>query len=270
MDQKQLIEALLPICQRASDAILEVYQRDDLSVETKQDSSPVTAADLAAHQIILQGLTDLTPDIPQLSEESVIPNSERLSWNRFWCIDPLDGTKEFIQRNGEFTINIALIENNRPILGIIFIPVSGTAYWGGIDTGAWKKLPEHPPAQIRSRPLSEELVIASSRRHGQDKNARLLKPIQHQFRHIKNKGMGSSLKMCLIAEGVADFYPRLFPTSEWDTAAAQAIVEAAGGRLVDARSLAPLTYNQRQSLENPSFYVCGDPQFPLEEIQLRN
>lgn len=148
------------------------------------------------------------------------------------------------------------------------MPLTGTAYWGSLELGAWKQKTGEPAAQIRSRPLGDELVVAASRRHGQEANANLLKPIQDRFRLVENLGIGSSLKMCLIAEGRADFYPRLFPTSEWDTAAAQAIVEAAGGRLVNARNLQPLTYNARESLENPYFFACGDPQFPLEELRL--
>jgi 3'(2'), 5'-bisphosphate nucleotidase len=268
-DHKQLIQSLLLTCEQASKAIMRVYESDDFSIRTKQDDSPVTEADIAAHEIIQQSLNTLTPSIPQLSEEDTsISFEQRQQWGQFWCIDPLDGTKEFIHRNDEFTINIALIENHKPILGIIYVPVTKTAYWGSTEIGAWKKTEGNSAAHIRSRPLGQELIIAASRRHGQEANENLLKPIQHHFKHVKNKGIGSSLKMCLIAEGVADFYPRLFPTSEWDTAAAQAIVEAAGGRLVNAKNLQPLAYNQRESLENPYFYVCGDPQFPLEEIAL--
>lgn len=269
-DHQQLIDQLLTICKRASDAIMQVYQLSDFNIQSKQDQSPVTAADLAAHEIIRQGLQELTPDIPQLSEEDCELSAEqRRQWPLFWCIDPLDGTKEFIQRNDEFTINIALIQDHQPVLGIIYVPVTQIAYWGSEQLGAWKQKGDEAPARIRSRPLGQELVVAASRRHGIAENANLLKPIEHQFRQVNSYGIGSSLKMCLIAEGVADFYPRLFPTSEWDTAAAQAILEAAGGRLVNASNLRPLSYNHRDSLENPFFYACGDPQFPLEEIRFR-
>ncbi len=271
MEQQSLIDALITICQQAGDAILDIYEQPDHQVRSKADHSPVTAADLAAHEIIRAGLTTLTPAIPQLSEEDTqISTEQRLVWSEFWCIDPLDGTKEFINRNGEFTVNIALIKQGKPVLGIIYSPVLRTFYWGGTEISAWKQLPEQSPAQIRSRPLGNELIITASRRHGVEANDNLLKPIEYRFRQVRNRGMGSSLKMCLIAEGVADFYPRLFPTSEWDTAAAQAIVEAAGGKLVNARNLEPLSYNQRESLENPFFFVCGDPQFPLEEIRLKS
>ena len=262
-----LIKSLLQTCKQAADAILAIYQQGDLSVEHKSDDSPLTQADLASHRIINAALNSLTPDIAQLSEEACdIPFAERSQWPRYWCIDPLDGTKEFIQGNGEFTINIALIEHGQPILGIIYTPATHTAYWGSVEFGAWKQNHGEQPIQIRSRPLAQQLTVIGSRRHVSDSGENLLQPIEQRFEHIATKEMGSSLKMCLIAEGAADFYPRLFPTSEWDTAAAQAIVEAAGGILVAAKTLTPLTYNQRPSLINPDFVVCGDPQFPLEEL----
>ncbi|WP_231867923.1 3'(2'),5'-bisphosphate nucleotidase CysQ [Neptuniibacter marinus] len=271
MNHQQLIKSLIPLCQQAGAAIMQVYEHKDFAIDTKQDQSPVTSADLAAHEIIQQGLLALTPNIPQLSEEGkAVSFKQRQQWNRFWCIDPLDGTKEFIQGNDEFTVNIALIENNKPVLGIIYVPVSKTCYWGSTQLQAKKQINGQHSIHIRSRPLGQELVIAASRRHGEDNNDGLLKQLYKHFRHVHNHAMGSSLKMCLIAEGVADFYPRLYPTSEWDTAAAQAIVEAAGGRLVNATNLQPLAYNEQESLENPFFYVCGDPQFPLEEITLRD
>ena len=269
MNHKKLIKSLLPLCEQASEAIMQIYTSKDFAIRIKQDCSPVTKADLAAHDIIQKGLLDLTPEIPQLSEEDESTTfKQRQQWDRFWCIDPLDGTKEFIQQNGEFTINIALIEHHQPVLGIIYVPTTKTAYWGSTQLPAHKQINGQRSAQIRSRPLGQELIIAASRRHGQTRNDALLKPLYKYFRRVHNQAVGSSLKMCLIAEGVADFYPRLFPTSEWDTAAAQAIVEAAGGRLVNATSLQPLAYNEQESLENPFFYVCGDPQFPLEEVAL--
>ncbi|MFW1678059.1 3'(2'),5'-bisphosphate nucleotidase CysQ [Pontibacter sp. JAM-7] len=268
IDHATLIEPLLEICQQAAKAILAVYRQPDFAVQTKSDHSPVTAADLQAHQIIHQGLLRLTPEIPQLSEEAAdIPASERQQWPLFWCIDPLDGTKEFIQRNGEFTINIALIENNAPVLGVIYIPMSDTAFWGSRQLGAFKHEPGRETAHIRSRLLSDKLIVAESRRHGQTANAALLKPVQQQFRHIDSLHAGSALKFCLLAEGKADIYPRLFPTSEWDTAAGQALLEAAGGSLVNADTLQPLSYNQRNTLQNPSFFAVADPLFPLELLQ---
>lgn len=268
MDTSLLVPDLIRISEEAGTAIMEVYQRPDFDIETKHDDSPVTAADLAAHQIIADGLNRLNPTIPQLSEEaSEISFANRRHWPLYWCIDPLDGTKEFIRRNGEFTVNIALIENGNPLFGVIHLPAHGITYWGGQRIGAWKQEADGTVHSIRSRPLGRELVVTASRRHGQERNAQLMSDLSTRFDRVTSLASGSSWKMCLIAEGKADFYPRLFPTSEWDTAAAQAIVEAAGGVLVDVARLEPLRYNQRKSLENPSFYVAGDPDFPLQMLQ---
>ncbi|MGB0466998.1 MAG: 3'(2'),5'-bisphosphate nucleotidase CysQ [Pontibacterium sp.] len=269
MDIRPLLPDLKKICLDAGQAIMAVYQRPDFDVQTKGDNSPVTAADLAAHLIIKERLAVLTPDIPQLSEEDTsISDDVRLSWTRLWCIDPLDGTKEFIRRNDEFTVNIALIEKGQPIFGIIHLPATGITYWGGHQLGAWKQENDGVAQAIHSRTLGPALTVTASRRHGQDENDLLLKALSQYFNPVENITHGSSLKMCLIAEGLADFYPRLFPTSEWDTAAAQAIVEAAGGLLIDAQTRVPLSYNQRSSLLNPFFYVVGDPAFPFHTLGL--
>lgn len=262
------LDALKQISRDAGAAILEVYQRDDFDVQRKGDNSPLTAADLAAHHIIEQGLSALTPDLPRLSEEAAdIPFSSRQHWQRYWCIDPLDGTKEFINRNGEFTVNIALIDQHQPVFGIIYVPISDELYWGD-HNGAWKQTGQAAAERIHCRALGDQLTLIASRRHGQEKNSALLGPLTSRFSQVETVNKGSSVKMCLIAEGQADIYPRLFPTSEWDTAASQAIIEAAGGQLVDARSLQPLRYNRRESLENPWFVVIGDPTFPLTQLQL--
>jgi len=267
LDDAQLAR-LKQIAIDAGTAILSVYQRDDFEIQRKGDDSPLTAADLAAHKIIQQGLQALTPDIPQLSEEAAdIPFETRQGWQRYWCIDPLDGTKEFINRNGEFTVNIALIDNHRSIFGMIYVPVTDELYWGG-DGEAWKQTGNSPAQPIRCRTVSQQLTLIASRRHGQDKNVSLLAELEGRFTQVETVNKGSSVKMCLIAEGQADLYPRLFPTSEWDTAAAQAIVEAAGGVLLNANTLQPLRYNQRESLENPWFIVAGDPDFPLDKLQI--
>lgn len=265
-NHQQLFDGLLPICEEAGKAIMQLYQNEEIDIKTKGDSSPVTAADMAAHNIIQQGLHNLTPDIEQLSEEDP-DKADRLKWERLWCIDPLDGTKAFINHTDEFTINIALIEENRPVLGFIYAPVSQIAYWGCMGKGAWKKLPNESPARIFSRPLPKDIVVAASHRHDPVAHDDLLKPVLDNFGQVDRKIMGSALKMCLIAEGIVDFYPRLKPTSEWDTAAGQAIIEASGGYLVNAYSLEPLSYNCRDTLENPAFFAYGDPQFPLEELQ---
>lgn len=262
------LETLKQISRDAGQAILDIYQRDDFDIQHKGDNSPLTAADLAAHQIIEQGLSALTPEWPQLSEEAAdIPFSTRQHWQRYWCIDPLDGTKEFINRNGEFTVNIALIDQHQPVFGIIYVPVSDELYWGDRN-GAWKQTGQNNAERIHCRVLGEQLTLIASRRHGQKKNDALLGPLVGRFNKVNTVNKGSSVKMCLIAEGQADIYPRLFPTSEWDTAASQAIIEAAGGQLVDAHTLHPLRYNLSDSLENPWFIVIGDPAFPLAQLQL--
>ena len=247
-------QQLLDIARAAGQAILEVYHQD-FSVEQKGDSSPLTAADLASHRIIMQGLTELEPDTPILSEEGAdIPYATRSQWRRYWLIDPLDGTREFVKRNGEFTVNIALIEQGRPVLGVVHVPVSGISYLGQAGQGACKIDPDGTvhPIQVRGK-RQAKAQVAGSRSHAGDSLKRFLERLgDHEI-----VSMGSSLKLCLVAEGIADIYPRLGPTSEWDTAAAQAVVEAAGGMVTDTQ-LEPLRYNTKESLLNPFFLVFGD------------
>ncbi len=253
LDLQPLIEPVSALARNAGQAILEIYEAG-FTITDKADQTPLTDADLAAHRAITEGLSALTPEIPILSEESdSIPFEERRQWQRYWLIDPLDGTREFIKRNGEFTVNIALIEEQQPILGVIQVPVNGILYYGWRDGGAWKQLPDEPPRQIHARhPSDEQLVVAGSRSHGNEVITRFLEKIgSHRI-----FPMGSSLKSCLIAEGKADLYPRLGPTSEWDTAAAQCIVEEAGGRITDT-AMKPLRYNTKESLLNPHFFVFG-------------
>ncbi len=250
---QQLVTPITTLATAAGDRILEFYQ-EGFSVAHKDDHTPLTDADLAAHNTLIAGLQQLTPELPILSEESEsIPFAERNRWSRYWLIDPLDGTREFIKGNGEFTVNIALIEENRPILGVIQVPVNHILYFAWQGGGAWKQLPDEPPQRIEARtPPPEQLVVAGSRSHQSEKVLHFLDQIgSHRI-----FPMGSSLKSCLVAEGRADLYPRLGPTSEWDTAAAQCIVEEAGGRLVDS-TMQPLRYNTRNSLLNPHFIVCG-------------
>ena len=262
-----LIQPLLQIARDAGDAIMEIYRQDDHGIEEKSDNSPLTRADMAAHRIIEQGLTALTPDIPQLSEESTeIAFSERSQWQRYWLIDPLDGTKEFIRRNDEFTVNIALIDNHQPVLGVICLPVSGICYFGSDNGGAWKQKPGQAPIMIQTRPHNSPLKVLASRRHKTDKETPVLQRLTEQFGTLQKDNYGSSLKMCVIAEGLADIYPRLYPTCEWDTAAAQAIVEAAGGLILDDQ-LQPLRYNTKESLINPDFFVLGDTAFPVNLLK---
>jgi 3'(2'), 5'-bisphosphate nucleotidase len=247
-------QQLLDIARAAGQAILEVYHRD-FSVEQKDDDSPLTAADLASNRLIVQRLGQLDPDIPILSEEGAdIPYQTRSRWQRYWLIDPLDGTREFVKRNGEFTVNIALIEDGRPVAGVVHVPVTGVSYLGQSGRGAWKIGPQGEAVPIRVRDHRRATAqVAGSRSHAGDSLKRFLERLgDHEI-----VSMGSSLKLCLVAEGVADIYPRLGPTSEWDTAAAQAVGEAAGGMVTDTR-LRPLRYNTKESLLNPHFLVFGD------------
>jgi 3'(2'), 5'-bisphosphate nucleotidase len=248
------LDDLLQLAHQAGDAILAIYNTD-FEVEHKQDNSPLTAADTAAHHLIVSTLEKLTPDIPVLSEESSkVPFSTRQQWQRYWLIDPLDGTREFVKRNGEFTVNIALIEGQIPTLGVVHAPVLGTTYYGVRGEGAWKMEADRPARSIRvTDQCAKPVRVAGSRSHAGDSLLRFLEQLgDHEL-----VSMGSSLKLCLVAEGKADIYPRLGPTSEWDTAAAQAVVEAAGGR-VTTLDMQPLEYNTKDSLLNPYFLVFGD------------
>lgn len=258
MDDAQL-KALLPeiagIARRAGDAILRVYARE-FDVASKADDSPVTAADIASHDVIVEALAGLTPDVPVLSEEdSGVPFETRSSWRDYWLVDPLDGTKEFVSRNGEFTVNIALVSDHAPVLGVVQVPVSGACYLGVVGHGASLGQDGNPPAPIQVRiPHGEPIVVVGSRSHANPKLQEYLKGLGD----YEMVSMGSSLKCCLVAEGRADFYPRLGHTFEWDTAAAHAVVAAAGGRLVTLDG-SPLEYNRKDSLLNPEFLVIGDP-----------
>jgi 3'(2'), 5'-bisphosphate nucleotidase len=248
------LDDLLQLARAAGTAILKIYNTD-FDVEHKQDNSPLTEADLASHRTIVSTLERLTPDIPILSEESAnIPFETRNSWHRYWLIDPLDGTREFIKRNGEFTVNIALIEGDRPTLGVVYAPVLDRLYYGSTDNGAWRQDGNAAAAPIRVVAKRRQPTrVAGSRSHAGESLKRFLDKLgDHEL-----VSMGSSLKLCLVAEGEADIYPRLGPTSEWDTAAAQAVVEAAGGQ-VTTLELEPLKYNAKDSLLNPHFLVFGD------------
>ncbi len=238
----------------AGNAILEVYASGH-DVEYKADDSPITRADRAAHEILSAGLARLTPGIPVLSEESAEEQAfeVRRHWREFWLVDPLDGTKEFIHRNGEFTVNVALIREHRPVLGVVGAPVLGLTYYGAEGLGAFRAATGTAPTAIHVRPAADPLVVVGSRSHrGDSLDAVLARLGPHEMRP-----MGSSLKFCLVAEGTADLYPRLGPTSEWDTAAAQAVVEAAGGRVTTLDGLS-LSYNARETLLNPHFLAFGD------------
>ncbi|RMD78778.1 MAG: 3'(2'),5'-bisphosphate nucleotidase [Gammaproteobacteria bacterium] len=249
-----LLEPVLGLAVEAGERIREVYARD-FDVAEKEDRSPLTEADMAAHETILAGLRRLSPELPVLSEESAeIPYAERARWERYWLVDPLDGTREFIKRNGEFTVNIALVEAGRPVLGVIHVPVSGVSYFACAGGGAFRQDPGGEARAIHVRPWDGgRLVVAGSRSHPSPQLMRFVA----LFPEHEVVSMGSSLKSCLVAEGRADVYVRFGPTSEWDTAAAQCVVEEAGGGLCDFE-LRPLRYNTKPSLINPPFIVCGD------------
>jgi 3'(2'), 5'-bisphosphate nucleotidase len=254
MSQMQRLLELVEITRQAGLAILEVYNRQ-FSVSVKADDSPLTQADLASHHVIQAALHALTPGVPVLSEESVaIPYRERSTWQEYWLVDPLDGTKEFISRNGEFTVNIALVRDHYPVLGVVHVPVSGVSYFGAEGLGCFRQAVGGEAAPIRVRkPGAQPPTVVGSRSHVNPDQERRLAGIGPH----KMVGMGSSLKFCLVAEGSADFYPRLGPTSEWDTAAAQAVVEAAGGQVVRLDG-GRLSYNTKESMLNPEFLVFGD------------
>ncbi|EWH00147.1 3'(2'),5'-bisphosphate nucleotidase CysQ [Halomonas sp. BC04] len=236
--------------------VMAIYERD-FEVTAKADESPLTEADMASHHALVALLRAATPDVPVLSEESAdIPYSTRQGWERYWLIDPLDGTKEFIKKNGEFTLNVALIEQGVPVFGIVHAPVLGTTWVGLAGEGAFK-LTGDEWISIRVRELPdldiEAWKVVGSRSHG----AAEFEAFCHALPAHERVSMGSSLKLCLVAEGAADLYPRLAPTCEWDTAAAQAVVTAAGGEVLNAFTLEPLRCNQQDSVLNPFFIVCG-------------
>ena len=254
LDLAGLAHQLAYLAERAAAAILDVYE-SDFAVEHKDDRSPLTAADLASHHIIVEGLGALTPDVPVLSEESAgIAWAARERWSRYWLVDPLDGTREFVKRNGEFTVNIALIDDHRPVLGVVQQPVGGelaVAWRGG---GAWIGRPGEKTRRVTTRKRASPLVVAGSRSHASEREAGMLARLGH---HAKLP-MGSSLKFLRIASAEADLYLRLGPTSEWDTAAGQCVLEEAGGAVRDLRG-EPLRCNARESLINPDFAAIGDP-----------
>ncbi len=250
-----LLPAVLDAVNAASTAILEVYASGH-DVEYKSDDSPITRADRAAHEILATRLARITPAIPVLSEESDAFHDPavRTPWHELWLVDPLDGTKEFISRNGEFTVNVALVRDHRPVLGVVAAPALGLTYYAAEGTGAFRRRNGNEAEPISVRAAADPLVVVGSRSHrGDSLDALLAKLGPHELRP-----MGSALKICLVAEGSADFYPRLGPTSEWDTAAAQAVLELAGGALTRLDG-SPMRYNERDTLLNPHFIAFGDP-----------
>ncbi len=252
------IPSLRKIANSAAAAILEVYEQEERfqNVQRKDDNSPLTAADLASNQIICEGLKALPVSYPIISEENkTLPYSERSKWTRCWLVDPLDGTKEFIKRNGEFTINIALVENGRPVLGLIHIPVTGECWWAVKAAGAYRSdgKTQQVVAAARFCRTDPGLNIVCSRSHFTGETQRFI----GQFKEPNLVSRGSALKFLLIANGDAHVYPRIAPTMEWDTAAAQIIVEEAGGKLLRFDDGKPMVYN-KENLLNPSFVAWGE------------
>jgi 3'(2'), 5'-bisphosphate nucleotidase len=244
----------MPIVARAGAAIMQVYGAA-FAVQHKDDNSPLTAADLESQRIITEGLERITPDIPILSEESAAaPWATRQTWRELWVLDPLDGTREFVKRNGEFTINIALVVEHEPLLGVVAAPAQGLLFWGAAGVGAFSQHAGAERRRIYTVPPQQPLRVVGSRSHASPQTAEYLKRLGP---HVIT-GIGSSLKFCLLAEGKADLYPRFGATSEWDTAAGQAVLEAAGGHVtrMDGHRL---RYNCRDSVINDNFVAFSQP-----------
>ncbi|MFI5205454.1 MAG: 3'(2'),5'-bisphosphate nucleotidase CysQ [Candidatus Paceibacterales bacterium] len=249
---------LVDIAKKAGDEIMDVYATD-FSVERKDDKSPLTEADKRANAVILKGLADLYPGIPAISEETKLtPFAGRRNWPLYWLIDPLDGTKEFIKKNGEFTVNIALVSMGKPVLGVVYAPALSKCYFGIEGQGAfmnagiggeWKKI-ENPVHYSQK----DEVRVVASRSHLTDETLKFVEDLKSQGKQVDFVSSGSSLKFCLVAEGAADVYPRFGPTMEWDTAAAQAVANAAGKKVLNTSTRQELTYN-KENLLNPNFIV---------------
>jgi 3'(2'), 5'-bisphosphate nucleotidase len=262
MTRESMLQAVADLVRQANAEIMDVYAREDFGVETKEDDSPLTQADLRAHRVLEAGLRALTPELPVISEESGLASyEERRTWARYWLIDPLDGTKEFIARNGEFTVNVALIEDGQPTLGCVGVPARDALYLGDVLAGMATCIDARGTRALRARPMQAGRAVAAvaSRRHGGERLEVMLKAMEADFGTVELKNVGSALKLCLIAEGEADIYPRLGPTSEWDIAAAQAVLQAAGGAVTQLDGSA-IEYNKRDIL-NPEFLAVADPAY---------
>ncbi|MDU8431572.1 3'(2'),5'-bisphosphate nucleotidase CysQ [Pseudomonas syringae pv. actinidifoliorum] len=250
-----LLAPVIELARLAGEVILPFW-RANVTVTTKTDDSPVTAADMAAHQVLVEGLQALDPGIHVLSEEDAdIPLSERASWERWWLVDPLDGTKEFISGSEEFTVNVALIEHGRVVFGVVSMPTNNRCYFGGAGLGAWRSddTDHVEPIAVRNQSgAGQTFTVVASRRHTSPEQEHLLAGLANGLGPLQLTNIGSSLKFCLLAEGAADCYPRLAPTSQWDTAAAQGVLEGAGGAVLQLDGQ-PFSYPARESLLNPFF-----------------
>lgn len=261
MDYHALVPKVREIAINAGQAILDIYQRQQpIQVQRKSDHSPLTEADLKANQMIDTDLRRLS-NLPIISEENRVPDyTIRKHWPRYWLVDPLDGTREFIQGSGEFTVNIALIENHLPVLGVVYAPFSRECFFAAQGLGSFKQRAHLVAQPIYVRDWQDKFIVLSSRQveKREEWRAKLALLGEYEIKHL-----GSSLKFCRIAEGQADVYFRFGATSEWDSAAGQCIVEQAGGKVIDFSGKA-LAYNKKSSLINPYFLVCGDPRLFLE------
>lgn len=265
MELSEQLRQMQQIACCAGEEILSIYEDSrPTDVMVKADNSPLTEADRRAHNVIVEQLAALPEKYPILSEESdAVSFQQRRSWETYWLVDPLDGTKEFISRNGEFTVNIALVDNGIARAGVVHVPVSGVSYMGELGLGAWKLAGDEPPRPLIPTsldPKSQHLRIIASRNHRGPNIDRIISALEQDFAAVEVVSMGSSLKFCLLAAGEADIYPRLAPTSEWDTAAAHAVLRAAGGDVVTTQFV-PLRYNQKAELLNPHFIAVADASF---------
>jgi len=251
------IEQLKQIARDAGEAVLEVYGTE-FTVDVKDDQSPLTEADRRSHQVIVRGLQKLYPDIPMISEESEMPDyAERKDWEYFWLVDPLDGTKEFIKRNGEFTVNIALIHGDKPLVGIVYQPVGDRLFWGRVGEKAWTSNGGGDAVQMKGGPHyseKENVIVVASRSHLTQEVKDFVADLERSGKQVEFLSAGSSLKLCLVAEGGADVYPRMGPTMEWDTGAAHAIALASGRKVTACETGEALLYN-KENLLNPFFLV---------------
>ncbi len=265
-DYSHYLPDVIDIARAAGQLILDIYENKQYEAFTKADETPVTSADIAAHKLIVQRLTELTPSIPVLSEEDAdVALEQRSLWNEYWLVDPLDGTQEFIARSGDFATIIALVRNNKPIMGIVYGPVSGVTYYAYSGKGAWKipELQESLRLNVHKHEQpNQSIAIAISRRQNIN---RITECMSNAWNYDLVPLGSAALKACLVAEGAVDCYLRLGPTGEWDTAATQCIVEEAGGTILTTH-LEPLSYNLRETLENPNFIVIGDRALPWNEI----
>lgn len=266
MDISALLPSVIAVARESGAVILSLYTSGAYQAQNKDDNSPVTDADLAAHEFLKQALREIV-DIPVLSEEGdEVSLAERNSWPRYWLVDPLDGTQEFIARSGDFSTMIALIEHGKPVLGVVFGPVNNLLYYAARDFGAFKEINGQTQRMTArhydaSQPLRALRITVSLRQNVEWVRARLTTDLEYELVPLGS----SSLKSCLVADGGADIYMRIGPTGEWDTGATQCIVEEAGGRIVDLY-LKPLSYNQRETLINPNFITMGDPELNWSKI----